>query len=109
MAPITVYDAPDCWKCVELKQQLERLGVAYESVTVRGNPQARAEMVRLMGEPPLIPMIVDGDLAIWDRRRIARYLDETYGEGGDGPSYREMPAFMGGYCTPDGGCGPEGG
>ncbi|MGI9540255.1 MAG: glutaredoxin family protein [Miltoncostaeaceae bacterium] len=108
MPRITVYDAPDCWKCVELKQHLDRLGVAYESITVRGSPEARAEMVQAMGEPPLIPMIVDGDVAVWDRRRIARYLDETYGDGGgSGPSYREMPTFMGGYCSIEQGCTPE--
>ena len=26
-------------------------------------------------------MLVDGDVAVWDRRRILAYLAETYGDG----------------------------
>jgi hypothetical protein len=47
-------------------------------------------------------MLVDGDLAVWDRRRILAYLDQTYGTGAAGrPSFRDMPVFMGGVCTID--------
>ena len=40
----TLYDAPDCWKCVEVKAALDAVGLAYEAVTVRGNPGARAAL-----------------------------------------------------------------
>ena len=101
----TLYDAPDCWKCVEVKAALEALGVGYEAVTVRGNPRARAALVAAQGEPPQVPMIVDGDVAVWDRRRILAYIAETYGDGppADGPSYRDMPSFVGGTCRVNGG------
>ena len=81
----TLYDAPDCWKCVEVK----------------------AALVAAQGEPPQVPMIVDGDVAVWDRRRILAYIAETYGDGppADGPSYRDMPSFVGGTCRVDGGGG----
>jgi len=97
---MVLYDAPDCWKCVEVKESLDALGLDYEAVTVRGNPEARAALVALQGEPPLVPMLVDGDLAVWDRRRILAYLDQTYGAGmGGETSFRDMPVFMGGVCA----------
>ena len=103
-----VYDAPDCWKCVEVKDALDALGLDYEPVTVRGDPVARAALVAAQGEPPQVPMLVDGDLAVWDRRRILAYIAQTYGtaEAGAVP-YTEMPVFMGGVCRVDGeGCAP---
>jgi glutathione S-transferase len=99
---IIVYDAPDCWKCVEVTEALDAAGVRYEAVTVRGNPAARAALVAAQGEPPQVPMLVDGDLAVWDRRRILAYVAATY--GGGGPDWRGMPSFMGGTCA----LGPDG-
>jgi len=99
---VIVYDAPSCWKCVEVKEALDGLGLPYEAVTVRGDPAARAALVAAQGEPPQVPMIVDGPVAVWDRRRILAYIAETYGgvvpdDGG----YRAMPVFMGGVCRVD--------
>lgn len=97
-----LYDAPSCWKCVEVKRALDDLGLAYRSVTVRGDPQARAALVAAQGEPPQVPMLVDGDLAVWDRRRILAYIAETYGGGSaTGEGFRDLPAFMGGTCRVD--------
>lgn len=98
-----VYDAPDCWKCVEVKHALDALGLDYEAVTVRGDPVARAALVAAQGEPPQVPMLVDDGLAVWDRRRILAYLAQTYGaaEAGAVP-FRDMPVFMGGVCAVDG-------
>jgi len=100
-AGVTLYDAPSCWKCVEVKEALDALGLDYRAVTVRGDPAARAALVAAQGEPPQVPMLVDGDLAVWDRRRIVAYLRETYGDGHEGTPYREMPAYMGGVCSVD--------
>jgi len=101
---VTLFDAPSCWKCVEVKEALDALGVAYEAVTVRGDRVARATLVAAQGEPPQVPMLVDDGLAVWDRRRILAYLAETYGSGlaDGGASYRDMPVFMGGVCRVDG-------
>lgn len=106
--PLLVYDAPDCWKCVEVKAALQELGLDYEAVTVRGNPPARAALVAAQGKPPQVPMLVNGDLAVWDRRRILAYLRQTYGAPapGDVP-FDAMPVFMGGSCRVDGdACAP---
>ncbi len=97
---VTLYDAPTCWKCVEVKEALDALGVPYEAVTVRGDPAARAVLAGAQGEPPQVPMLVDGDTAVWDRRRILAYLAETY--GGDAPQdggWRGLPDWMGGTCS----------
>ena len=105
---MTLYDAPDCWKCVEVKQALDALGLEYRAVTVRGDPAARAALVAAQGEPPQVPMLVDGDLAVWDRRRILAYLDQTYGDGAAGAEpFDQMPVFVGGLCRVDdpGACG----
>jgi len=105
---VVLYDAPDCWKCVEVKEALDALGLEYRPVTVRGDPAARAELVRAQGEPPQVPMLVDGTLAVWDRRRILAYLAETYGgrpADDAGPSFRDLPGWMGGTCSVDGPCG----
>lgn len=97
-----LYDAPDCWKCVEVKEALDALGLPYRSVTVRGDPVARAALVAAQGEPPQVPMLVDGQVAVWDRRRILGYLAETHGGvAPDGPGYRELPGYMGGVCAVD--------
>lgn len=97
-----LYDAPSCWKCVEVREALDALGMTYDAVTVRGDPAARAALVAAQGEPPQVPMLVDGAVAVWDRRRILAYLAETY--GGATPAsggWREMPAWMGGVCAVD--------
>ncbi len=104
---VLLYDAPDCWKCVEVKGALDALGLAYDALTVRGDPAARAALVAAQGEPPQVPMLVDGGLAVWDRRRIVAYLEETYGDGRPegAPSFGELPVWMGGSCRVDGeGC-----
>jgi glutathione S-transferase len=99
---VTLYDAPDCWKCVEVKQALDALGLDYRAVMVRGNPAARAALVAAQGEPPQVPMLVDGVLAVWDRRRILAYLDQTYGDAVPGAvPFDEMPVFVGGVCRVD--------
>ena len=97
-----VYDAPDCWKCVEVKEALDALGLSYDPVTVRGNPAARAALVSAQGEPPQVPMLVDGSVAVWDRRRILAYLRQTYGIAApDEVPFGAMPVFMGGVCMVD--------
>jgi glutathione S-transferase len=98
---ITLFDSPTCWKCVEVKEVLDELGLDYDAVTVRGNPAARAALVAAQGEPPQVPMLVDGDLAVWDRRRIVAYLRQTYGEGDGELPYAAMPVYMGGVCRVD--------
>jgi glutathione S-transferase len=101
---MTLYEAHDCWKCVEVREQLDRLGLEYDTVQTRGNAEAKALMLRLMGDPVQVPMLIDGDLAIWDRRRVMAYIEQTYGDGTGGTPWRELPTFMGDSCSVDGAC-----
>jgi glutathione S-transferase len=102
---VVLYDAPSCWKCLEVKEALDALGLEYDAVTVRGDAAARAALVAAQGEPPQVPMLVDGALAVWDRRRILAYLAQTYAGETGGTPYREMPSYAGGVCALDAGEG----
>ena len=99
---LTLYESPGCWKCVDVREALDATGLDYRAVTVRGNPEARALLVRAMGEPPYVPMLTDGDVAVWDRRRIIRYLQESYGEVPADAD--DLPEWMGGSCRLDDDC-----
>ncbi|MDH3225682.1 MAG: glutathione S-transferase N-terminal domain-containing protein [Thermoleophilia bacterium] len=101
---MTLYEAHDCWKCVEVREVLDRLGLEYDTVQTRGNAAAKALMLGLMGDPVQVPMLVDGELAVWDRRRVIAYLEQTYGEDTSGTPWQQLPVFMGGSCSTDGVC-----
>ena len=98
---LLLYDSPSASSASFTSTHFQQLGLAYDAVTVRGNPAARAELVRAQGEPPQVPMLVDGDTAVWDRRRILAYLDRTYGAG-EGPALESLPDWMGGSCSLEG-------
>ena len=66
---------------------------------MRGDPAARAALVAAQGEPPQVPMLVDGGVAVWDRRRILAYLAQTYGGETGGTPFRELPSYVGGVCA----------
>ncbi len=93
---IVLYEWGTCWKCVEVREVLDRLGLEYRTVDIGGNAAAREALVRLSGQP-WVPLLVDGLTAIWDRRRIIRHLEETYGDGAVGAS--PLPDWMGGSRT----------
>jgi glutathione S-transferase len=90
-----LYDASRCWKCEDVREVLDRLGLDYETVEVRGDPEARARVVDLTGDR-YVPVLVDGDLVVWDRRRIIRHLVDAYAGGDDGTEVEEVPAWAGG-------------
>jgi glutaredoxin 3 len=89
-----LYERRGCWKCVEVADALERLGVEHRRVDVARVPGGRARLEELTGEP-YVPVLVDGDLVVWDRRRILRHLEEAHGDGPD-PDAEALPAWMGG-------------
>ena len=90
-----LYDAAGCWKCDDVRQVLDRLGLDYESVEVRGNPAARERMVELTGDR-YVPVLLDGDLVVWDRRRIIRHLVDSYAGGDIVIAVEEVPTWAGG-------------
>lgn len=101
---MTLYEAHDCWKCVEVRELLDALGLSYEMVQTRGNAEAKEVLLAAQGDPVTVPMLVDGTLAIWDRRRILAYLQQTYGDSTDWEQWDEMSTIRGDSCTLDGTC-----
>ena len=93
--PRILYAASRCWKCDDVREVLDRLGLDYETVEVRGHPEARARLVELTGDRH-VPVLVDGDLVVWDRRRIIRHLVDAYAGGDGGLEVEEVPAWAGG-------------
>lgn len=45
-----LYVKPGCPWCVEVEEYLKKAGIAVNKVSVSGNPQAMAEMVKLSGQ-----------------------------------------------------------
>ena len=59
---------------------LRRLGVAFETRTVRlYTPTSRDEVRALGGETGLVPVLIDDGLAIWDTLAILEHLHERHG------------------------------
>jgi len=92
---VTLYERRGCWKCIEVREVLERLGLPYEALDVR-DPEAARRVAAATGQRH-VPVLRDGSTWVWDRRRIIRYLEETY--GGAPPAEAELPAWMGGIAT----------
>lgn len=54
---------------------LQYKGLAFATVPI--DPQDRAELVRVSGQP-LTPVLLDRGQAVWDSAAILRYLDSAY-------------------------------
>jgi glutathione S-transferase len=92
---MVLYERATCWKCVEVREVLERLGLEYEAVEVQGDRAAGDTLEALTGMR-YVPVLVDGDTVVWDRRRIIRHLEEAYGGLAGAPP---LPEWMGGRRT----------
>lgn len=49
MPRVLIYTSAWCPYCIRAKQLLDRKGVAYQEISVDGQPDVRAEMVRKAG------------------------------------------------------------
>src|ERR1700761_2161925 len=59
---------------------LRHLGVAFEEVQVPLYTRDNRETVRALGgETGLVPVLKQGELALWDTLAIFEYLNETHG------------------------------
>jgi glutaredoxin len=45
MQGITVYTKPDCQQCVQAKEYLKALGLAYEQIDITENDEARNKLI----------------------------------------------------------------
>lgn len=60
MPAVVVYSSAWCPYCIRAKQLLSNKGVAFEEISVDGQPQVRAEMVRKAGRTS-VPQIWIGE------------------------------------------------
>lgn len=61
------------WLC------LKRAGIAFEEVMVALRLEDTPDLIRAAGSPSArVPVLIDGDLAIWDSLAICEYLAEKY-------------------------------
>ena len=72
---IRLYTVPFCGYCERVKDELARLELPYDEVTVPG--WNREDVVRLSGQRR-VPVLVDGSRVIHDSARIIAHLRQTY-------------------------------
>jgi len=61
MPHIVIYTTPACPYCMAAKRLLTRKGVAFEEISVAGDPAGRARMSALAGGRTTVPQIfIDG-------------------------------------------------
>ena len=74
-ARITLYTGDYCPFCRRVKQELERLGLEYDSVDA--DADGREEIIRLSGQRA-IPILTIGDEVLVDSSHIIRELRKRY-------------------------------
>ena len=72
---IKLYSGAYCPYCLRVKNELERLGLDYE--TVNADADGRVEIVRLSGQRR-IPILTIGDEVLADSSHIIRELRKRY-------------------------------
>jgi glutaredoxin 3 len=72
---IKLYSGAYCPYCLRVKNELERLGLDYE--TVNADADGRVEVVRLSGQRK-IPILTIGDEVLADSAHIIRELRKRY-------------------------------
>src|SRR5262245_47100728 len=67
---------------------MRRLGLPFEEINVRLRlPNSRAEILKY-SPSGLVPLLLDGDLAVWDSLAILEYLADAHPDAGMWPSER---------------------
>lgn len=74
---ITLYQRTDCPFCWKVRLALAELGLGYTSVDTRLG-EKHPEVLRL-SPTGTVPVLVDGDVVIWESGVVLDYLDARYG------------------------------
>lgn len=56
-----LYTRPECPFCAEARKDLEERGVAYEEISIEGNPEALEKVKRLSNGLGIVPILVSGN------------------------------------------------
>jgi glutaredoxin 3 len=70
MPPVVVYTTPSCSFCVSAKALLRRKGVAFTEISVAGEPERRAEMVKRANGRTTVPQIFVGGTHVGGCREL---------------------------------------
>ncbi len=73
---ISLYQVSSCPFCARVRIVLDEKGLPYHRVEVDLNAKPAALVARHPRAE--VPLLVDGDLAVYESRLIAEYLDERY-------------------------------
>lgn len=76
---ITLYQRTDCPFCWKVRIALEELGLAYGIVATRLG-EKHPDVARL-SPTGTVPVMVDGDIVIWESAVIIDHLDSRYAPG----------------------------
>jgi len=58
---VIIYTKPGCPYCAAARDDLEKRGVPYEEISIKDNPKAVAEVMRLSGGKGIVPVLVSGE------------------------------------------------
>lgn len=72
-----LYELAGCPYCAMVKTKLAQLGIAYESIPVPAQRNARKDVIEVSGQP-FVPVLVDGETVLDDENDIIAYLDRQY-------------------------------
>jgi len=58
---VVIYTKPGCPYCAAARQDLEERGVPYEEISIKDNPKAVDEVMRLSDGKGIVPILVSGE------------------------------------------------
>lgn len=93
---LKLYDHPLSGNCYKVRLLLSHLGVPYERITVdifKG--ENKTEEFKKLNPNLKIPVIIDGDLVLWESNAIVLYLAKKYSPN---PYYTEEISTFGLIC-----------
>ena len=58
---VVIYTKPGCPYCAAARQDLEERGVPYDEISIKDNPKAVEEVMRLSDGKGIVPILVSGE------------------------------------------------
>src|SRR5260370_8462001 len=78
---------------------LEQLGIPFEEEKLSFNDPTFSARVRALNPAGQVPVLVDGDLAVWDSLAIVEYVAEKFPDRGVWPAARGARARARSGCA----------
>ena len=78
---------------------MRQAGIGFEERMLRLSDPRFSERLAAIGAPPRVPVLVDGDLVVWDSLAIIEYLAERYPQAGVWPADARARARARSVCA----------